>query len=92
MFVNKRTWTVLNENCVRVHVRWTEKSGNQIRFDWLIESDAPPRSFPGVSKMNITFSAVMSQLIRSYDVMTCIYEKHKQEEEAVLDIYNFQTS
>ena len=28
MFVNKRT--VLNENCVRVHVRWTEKSGNQI--------------------------------------------------------------
>ena len=28
MLVNKKT--VLNENRVRVHVRWTEKSGKQI--------------------------------------------------------------
>ena len=28
MFVNKRT--ILNENCVRVHVRWTKKSGNKV--------------------------------------------------------------
>ena len=48
MLVNKRT--VLSETYVSVHVRWTEKSGNQICFDWLIESDAPPRSFPAVSK------------------------------------------
>ena len=30
MFVNKRTWTLLNESYVRVHVQWTQKSGNQI--------------------------------------------------------------
>ena len=48
MLVNKKI--VLNETYVNVHVRWTEKSGNQIWFDWLIESDASPRSFPGVSK------------------------------------------
>ena len=48
MFVNKRT--VLNQNCVSVHVRWIEKSGNQILFNWLIESDSPPWSFPGASK------------------------------------------
>ena len=40
MLVNKKT--VLNENRVRVHVRWTKKSGNQIWFDWLIEFDASP--------------------------------------------------
>ena len=28
MFVNKRT--ILTENCVRVHVRWTKKSGNKV--------------------------------------------------------------
>ena len=48
MLVNKKT--VLNENRVCVHVRWTEKCGNRISFDWLIESDVSPRSFPGVSK------------------------------------------
>ena len=31
MLVNKRT--VLNETYERVHVLWTEKSGNQISFD-----------------------------------------------------------
>ena len=55
MFVNERTWTVLNESCVRVHVRGTQKSGNQIWFDWVVESEAPPRSFPGVSKTNLDF-------------------------------------
>ena len=48
MLVNKKT--ILNENRSRVQVRWIEKSGNQIWFDWLIESDASPWSFPGVSK------------------------------------------
>ena len=48
--VNKKT--VLNENLVRVHVRWTEKSGNQIGFNWPIEYDASPRSFLGVSKLS----------------------------------------
>ena len=48
MLVNKKT--VLNESRVRVHIRWTEQSGNQICFDWLIEFDASPRSFPEVSK------------------------------------------
>ena len=35
--------TVLNANRVRVHVQWTEKSGNQISLDWLIESDGHSR-------------------------------------------------
>ena len=48
MPVNKKT--VLNENRVCIHARWTEKRGNQIRFDWLIESDASSWSFPGASK------------------------------------------
>ena len=52
MLVSKET--VLNENRVRVHVRWTEKSGNQSRFDWLIESEASPRPFPGISKIENT--------------------------------------
>ena len=30
MFVNQRT--ILNKNCVRVHVRWTEKSGNKVQY------------------------------------------------------------
>ena len=48
MLVNKKT--VLNENRACVHVRWTEKSSNQIWFDWLIEFDASPQSFLEVSK------------------------------------------
>ena len=51
MIVNKRT--VLNETYVHIHVQWTEKSGNQISFDWLIESDKSPWSFLGVSKFVI---------------------------------------
>ena len=31
MFVNKRTWAVLNEGCVRVDVRWTQRAGT--KFD-----------------------------------------------------------
>ena len=31
MFVNKRTWTVLNESCVRIHVRWIQRAGT--KFD-----------------------------------------------------------
>ena len=45
MLVNKRT--VLNETNVCFHVRWTEKSGNQIGFDWLTGSDESPQSFLG---------------------------------------------
>ena len=36
MFVNKRT--VLNENCVRVHVRWTKKSGNKVNSNRMPKS------------------------------------------------------
>ena len=48
MLVNKKT--VLNENRACVHVRWTEKSGNQIWLDWLIEFDASPQLLLKVSK------------------------------------------
>ena len=37
--------TVLNENCERIHIRWTKNSRNQISLDWLIESDVTPQSF-----------------------------------------------
>ena len=40
----------LNETYVRVHVRLTKKSGKQILFNWLMGSDASPRSFLRVSK------------------------------------------
>ena len=59
MLLNKKT--VLNENRVRVHVRWTEKSGNQIWLDWLIESDGHSRGSANKIKellQNIGFFAV----------------------------------
>ena len=33
----------MNENRVCVHVRWTEKNGNKISLDWLIDSDGHSR-------------------------------------------------
>ena len=39
-----------------------------ICFDWLIESDASPRSFPGVSKIEETLPQVLtSHLLKSFE-------------------------
>ena len=55
---------------VKLHVRWTEKSGNKIWFDWLIEYDAWPRSFSGVSKFtSCTLSACKN--LQHYFVDSC---------------------
>ena len=34
MFVNKRT--ILSEICIRVHVRWTKKSGNKAMANFIL--------------------------------------------------------
>ena len=48
MLVNKKT--VLNENYVRVHVRWIVKRGPKFDSIGLIESNLSPWSIPRVSK------------------------------------------
>ena len=56
MLVNKKT--VLNENRACIHVRWTEKSSNQIWFNCLTEFDASPRSCLEVSKEVSLFNPI----------------------------------
>ena len=58
MLVNKKT--VLNENRACVHVQWTEKSGSQIWFNWLIEFDGSPQSCPEVSKEVCLFNTTQN--------------------------------
>ena len=83
MLVSKKT--VSNENPVCVHVRWTEKSGNQIWFDWLIESDSSPRSFQEVEVQVVE----ESHLSRKGDERWCVMTVHSKQKRNIITVWRW---